>query len=265
MARKARFHNSNETYHIMLRGINRQQIFHDSEDYQQYIKLLGYYKKVSGFTLHAYCLMGNHIHLLLSAQEEPLETIFRRIGSAFVYWYNSKYNRVGHLFQDRYRSESIDTESSFIAVFRYILRNPVAAGICDSAELYPYSSAREYYYSERGITDTRLIFQIMDKQTLRGFLRQENEDKCMDLEDSFRKRYTDTEATKLILREFGTYSPEIGEPKDRKLINDSIKKLIKTGISIRQLSRLTGIPKKIIESALKNNRGDKGPSSSRKR
>ena len=75
-------------YHIMLRGVNRQQIFFDEEDYSCFTGLLKKYKKISGFELYAYCIMGNHIHLLLKEGPEKTETIFRRLGTAFAAWYN---------------------------------------------------------------------------------------------------------------------------------------------------------------------------------
>lgn len=75
----------------MLRGINRQQVFFDKEDYRVFENILRHYKSICDFRLFAYCIMGNHIHLLIRTGSVPLEKIFKRIGSAFVYWYNCKY------------------------------------------------------------------------------------------------------------------------------------------------------------------------------
>jgi len=86
----------------MQRGINQQQIFEDEEDYVKYLEVLETCKTVAGFELYGYCLMGNHIHLLLKTQKEDLGLIFKRIGARYVFWYNWKYRRSGHLFQDRY-------------------------------------------------------------------------------------------------------------------------------------------------------------------
>ena len=73
--------------------------------------------------------MGNHVHLLIQeGNETTLGDVFRHIGSAFVYWYNIKYERVGHLFQDRYKSEPVEDEAYLLTVFRYILMNPVKVG-----------------------------------------------------------------------------------------------------------------------------------------
>ena len=90
----------------MLRGINRQDIFEDEEDFLHFLTVLKECKAICEFEIYAYCLMTNHIHLLIKSGKEPLALVFKRIGSRFVYWYNLKYRRSGHLFQDRYKSEN---------------------------------------------------------------------------------------------------------------------------------------------------------------
>ena len=136
MPRQARRLSESGIYHIMLRGINRQQIFEDPEDYDKFIDVLKACKEVSGFEIYAYCLMGNHIHLLIKPDKEPLELIFKRIGSRYVYWYNWKYNRTGHLFQDRFKSEPVDSDEYFLTVLRYIHCNPVKSGLTDDIFTY---------------------------------------------------------------------------------------------------------------------------------
>ena len=252
MPRTSRITSKTSVYHIMLRSINRQQIFYDEEDYRHFQELLLRYKTICGYSLYAYCIMGNHVHLLIKTGKEPLDTIFRRIGGAFVYWYNMKYERTGHLFQDRYKSEPVNDEKYFWTVLRYILRNPVAAGICSSPARYPYSSAAEYMISEKTITDTEYVLSLREQSALSDYLLHENNDHCMDTEEAACSRCTDKAASLLILQEFGTLSPPAGKPGDRHALSSSISHLLKSGVSIRQLSRLTGISKKIIESSLKN-------------
>lgn len=253
MPRRARLKSQSNIYHIMLRGINRQQIFFDKEDYHAFESILRHYKSICDYRLYAYCIMGNHIHLLIQTGEIPLEKIFKHIGSTFVYWYNCKYERVGHLFQDRYRSEVVLTDKSYLTVLRYILRNPVKAGLCSLPADYPYSSSREYVFMKEGITDTDFTFQLIGAEQLRKYILEENDDQCLEIDESSKKRYSDSSAKELILREFGTFSPLVGKAKEpqRQLLNESIRRLIKAGVSIRQLSRLTGIPKKLVETALK--------------
>ena len=251
MPRTSRVRSSLQTYHVMLRGINKQQIFFDEEDYMYFTKLLDRFKQPCGYKLLAYCLMGNHVHLLIREGEESIGNIFRHIGSAFVYWYNLKYERTGHLFQDRFKSEPVENETYLLTVFRYILMNPVKAGFCQRAESYPYSSAREYLLNRAGITDTDLIRSLPIAETLEDYVNQQNEEQCMDMDETVRKRCTDEAAKQHILRELGSLSPNIGKSKERMALNASIQRVLHAGVSIRQLSRLTGIPKKIIENAAK--------------
>lgn len=134
MPRTARKQSESGIFHAMLRGIDRRIIFQDDEDCVKILQCLVACQKVCGFTLYAYCLMGNHVHLLLREGKEPLSQIFKRLGVRYVYWYNWKYKRTGHLFQDRFKSEPIEDDAYFLAALRYIYQNPVKAGICKKPE-----------------------------------------------------------------------------------------------------------------------------------
>ena len=98
MARTARKLCESNIYHVMLRAVNRQQIFLDEEDREFFLHILVQCREISQFSVYAYCLMGNHVHLLLQTGEEPLPQVMKRIGTRFVVWYNAKYSRTGHLF-----------------------------------------------------------------------------------------------------------------------------------------------------------------------
>ncbi|MBQ4157385.1 MAG: transposase [Clostridia bacterium] len=146
----------------MLRGINRQQIFKDREDYEKFLSALNDVKLIGSFKLYAYCLMGNHIHLLIKEKRKGLDQIFRKIRSRFVYWYNVKYDREGHLFQDRYKVESVDSEEYLFTVLRYIHQNPVKASLCETVDEYEFSSYSEFI-SGQNIVDTGDIFAAMNR------------------------------------------------------------------------------------------------------
>jgi len=90
----------------MVRGINRQTIFEDEEDYVKFIETLQQVKEKSKFDIYGYCLMGNHVRLLLREGGELLSLAIQRMCSSYVYWYNWKYGRYGHLFQERYKWSS---------------------------------------------------------------------------------------------------------------------------------------------------------------
>ena len=129
----------------MLRGINQQQIFEDSEDCEKFVQILKDCKAISEYKLFTYCLMGNHIHLLIQEGKEPIEQVMKRIATRFVYWYNIKYQRVGHLFQDRFKSEPVEDDAYFATVVRYIHQNPVKAGLCKKISDYPFSGYKAFF------------------------------------------------------------------------------------------------------------------------
>ena len=143
MPRQARRKSESGIYHIILRGINQQQIFEDEEDSRRFLETLSKYKEQCGYEIYAYCLMGNHVHILLKEGKENLTLVLKRIAGSYVYWYNWKYHRSGHLFQDRFKSEPVEDDAYFLTVIRYIHQNPVKAGICRNVDGYKFSSYNE--------------------------------------------------------------------------------------------------------------------------
>ena len=244
MPRQARKKSESGIYHIMLRGINRQQIFEDEEDREHFLETLENYKDQCDYTIYAYCLMGNHIHLLLKEGKEDLSVAFKRIAGSYVYWYNWKYHRCGHLFQDRYKSEPVEDDGYFLTVLRYIHQNPVKAKICKKAENYPYSSMGAYL-TFSALVDTEFALSIISREQFIEYHAEVNEDKCLDIEEHF--RLTDDEAKVLIAKIAKCKSASDFQELDTKTRNSCIYKLHRRGLSIRQISRLTGISKKIVE------------------
>ena len=228
----------------MLRGINRQQIFEDKEDCEHFLATLERYKDECGYRIFAYCIMGNHIHLLLKEGKESLTQVFKRIAGSYVYWYNWKYHRSGHLFQDRFKSEPVDDDSYFLTVLRYIHQNPVKAKLCKYAEDYPHSSMREYI-EYPVLTDTSFGLSMLPLQEFIEFHRQQSDDQCMEMEN--RIRLTDEDARALILKIAKCRNAAEFQQLEKSVRNDCIQKLHNKGMSIRQISRLTGISKRIIE------------------
>lgn len=245
MPRKAREQSSTGIYHVMLRGINGQQIFEDDEDNETFLTLLGDCKQISRFKLYGYCLMGNHVHLLIKTTGEGLSQIFKRIGVRYVYWYNRKYQRSGHLFQDRFKSEPVEDEKYFQAVLRYIHQNPVRAGLVDSVKEYSWSSYNDYMKTE-GITDTSFALKLMSADEFIRFSNAENNDCFLD-EKSKTWRMNDADAKDIILKLFGVDNVSAFQSFSPNERNDNIKKLLSAGLSIRQISRLTGVSKRIVE------------------
>lgn len=240
LPRKARQISESGIYHVILRGINKQSIFEDDEDAERFLGIIEGYKGISGFELYAYCLMSNHVHLLIRVREEPLSMIFRRIASKYVYWFNAKYDRIGHLFQERFKSEPVEDDAYFLTVLRYIHNNPVKAGICKRAEDYPLSSYRDYL-SGCSLIDTAFALSIMTLPQLVEFTRSTNDDECMDAFDHVRARFTDADARRVMEDITGCSSVEDFQSLDDADKRGLAAEMIAAGLSIRQISRITGM------------------------
>ncbi|MBQ7183145.1 MAG: transposase [Clostridia bacterium] len=240
MPRTARKTADSGIYHVMMRGINRQRIFEDDEDRDRFLEILKKTKEMDGFDLIAWCLMPNHVHLLIHENEVKLETIFRRIGAAYVYWYNGKYVRTGHLFQDRFKSEPVEDDAYFLTVIRYIHWDPVKAGLCEKPETYAYSSLKNYFEKD-GLHDSGMVLEMMNEEEFREWNTQAAEDKCMDITEQPRKHLTDSRAWALIQRRSGCKNASEFQNLEREKRDAALGKALKEGVSIRQASRLTGI------------------------
>ena len=237
----------------MLRGINKQRIFEDDEDYSKLLQTLWKYRKVCEYSIYAYCLMSNHIHLLMKEGNEDLGNTFRRIGSSYVQWYNSKYGRIGPLFQDRYKSEVVEDDRYFLTVLRYIHQNPLKAGIVTRIEEYTWSSYREFITTngEKKLCDTEFPLSLYSKSlgsalgSFEDFNQQENDDDCLEYEH--RTKLSDYEAAETI-KSIGkiSYAQEV-KTLEITQRNQLIKKLRLSGLSIRQIQRLTGISFEVIK------------------
>lgn len=247
MPRQARKKSNSGIYHIMLRGINRQRIFEDEEDCLRFLETLQKYKSQCEFELYAYCLMGNHIHLLMKEGKDDLTQIFKRIAGSYVYWYNWKYHRCGHLFQDRFKSEPVETDEYFLTVLRYIHQNPVKAMLCQCAEEYSYSSMREYLFGSE-LTDTGFALSMISKEQFVDFHRSENADQCLDISES--DRMTDEEVRMLMQRISKCDNMTDFQLLDKQSRSLCIQKLHEKGVSIRQIGRVTGVSKKVIELSI---------------
>ena len=154
MARLPRFVISGQPQHVIQRGNNRDIIFVSDEDYQYYLQKLGDACKKYECEIHAYVLMTNHVHLLLTPRtENGISKVMQYIGRYYVQYFNFKYQRTGTLWEGRYKATLLDSDSYLLTCSRYIELNPVRAGMVKSPDEYPWSS---YHYNALG-TEDRLI------------------------------------------------------------------------------------------------------------
>ena len=249
MARVARIRSSSGRYHVMLRGINKQTIFESDDDRYRFLSVLEEYTDANKFVLYAYCLMDNHVHLLIEELEDDISTAIKRLSSSYVIWYNNKYERCGHLFQERFKSEPVETDGYLITVLRYIHQNPIKAGLCKSVNDYKWDSYREYI-NEPKIIDNGLCLSLFSdnkdkaRELFVDYMNEDNDDDCLELEEYYKLR--DQDVMEII------YDMEVGSISELQKLNkaerDLILKRLKgtKGVTLRQISRITGISKSLI-------------------
>ena len=132
-------------YHVFARGNNKAPIFFEPADYQRYLDLLRQAMTQFGCRLYAYALMTNHVHLLVqTGSEQPLARPMHMLQARYTMYVNRRYERVGHLFQGRYRGSLIEGNTYLLVLSRYIHLNPVRAGLVADPSEYPWSSYVAY-------------------------------------------------------------------------------------------------------------------------
>ena len=235
-------------YHVIYRGVDKQRIFEDEQDCNKFLDLLRKYQFECDYKVLAYCLMSNHIHLLVGTGGMPLGQIFQHIATSFAIWYNIKYQRVGHLFQARFLSEPVHDASQLLIVIRYIHRNPVKALICQDPAQYGYSSFKDYF--DNDLIDAKIVLELVSKEYFWSYNRTENDDRCIDIEEEAPRVLTDDRAVKIMkdisgcncASEFKKLAPESR--------NKALRAMRRAGISAKQANRITGVPYKLIRRVI---------------
>jgi len=145
MPRKARVILSNTAHHIVQRGHNRAAVFIEEQDYLHYLSILKEWKEKFGTRMYGYCLMTNHVHLILDPAEDvtSIGKLMKRLAGRYTRYFNHQERRTGSVWEGRYKSSPIETEHYLKACSRYVDMNPVRAGMVKHPGEYPWSSYRQ--------------------------------------------------------------------------------------------------------------------------
>ena len=255
MPRKSRENSGTGIYHVMLRGINRQNIFYDIDDYECFLDLLR--RQInpiddnnkylpSRCTVYASCPMPNQVHPLIREKDDSLATVMKSIGVGYAWHYNKKYQHLGPVFQDRFRSEPVNDENYFMLLLRYIHQNPVKAGLVKVVDEYTWSSWREYE-GVHCICSTQPVISRMPFEELKALVFEPLPKMAVVLDiDNERRRKTDEEVGEYIISSFGLRHAQDVLLLTKERQKDFIRQARDFGASIRQIERLTGISFSII-------------------
>lgn len=245
MSRNLRIESPTGYYHVMQRGVGKQILFEDENDYKRYINKLRECKSELDFELAAYCLMNNHVHLLIhSTSIQTISKLMARIGTSYAAYYNTKYDHFGSVFQGRYLSEPISDEKYLRDCTRYIHNNPVKAGIGPAAG-YLWSSYSNYLNNE-GLTDTKPILEYF------GNIESFKEYHGHDCEHQYLECETDLatcdKGLEIIRMHYGTefentlIVKQLCKSERDKIIHE----MKMAGLSLKRIELLTGVSKTII-------------------
>ena len=249
MTNKYRTQSEANMYHITIRGTAKQIIFEDDDDRRFFGKRMRQYFDENGVELYAWCFMSNHVHLLLHAELSIITKTMRSLLVSYAMYFNSRHERTGHLFQNRFDSVPIETEEQLMVAVRYIHRNPSEIP-GQLAEQYEWSSYREYL-GRPFISSTEFVMQLFESRDAFISFHDSWEPEPEDQQHSFtaHKALSDEEAI--------VYAKELLDISlittiaslDKTARNHCLATLKKGGLPVAQIARITGIGRNIVQRA----------------
>ena len=253
MARCPRKKSYTKVYHIIIRGINKQDIFLDNQDLRKFRKEIKRVKEKYKFEIYAYAFMSNHVHLIIKDENENLELIMKSLTVSYSNYFNKKYERIGHLFENRFKSQAIEDESYLKNVVRYVHKNPENAGL----KPYIWTSYYEYMTNKPKLIVTNQVMNLFTNN-MDDFKAYHNiYEKYQDYDKNYEmiSKLQDEDAIKLIrdiLKEPNLIKIQ-NYDKDKR--NEVISKILKIeGITKVQIARILGMNRKTI-SRIENQKG----------
>lgn len=228
--------------HVMVQGINKETIFLTEREKLEYIKLLNQYKNEYHITIIAYCVMNNHVHVLVHVKDiEDLTKYMHKINTSYGIYFNKNRRRVGYVYRDRFKTQVINDEKHLYNCIIYIHNNPVKANICEKANEYRYSSC----YHNAFYTDTELERNIKNNMYVQEFELSEEQNFIL-MEEGLDKEEICNEIIKEIMIKNHRTKEEIRQ--NDELIGLIIKKLkSENDISYRMLESVLGINRKRLK------------------
>ena len=251
MSRKPRLLSKTGMYHIIIKGIGKQNIFEERADYEKMKSIIETVKSEMEFDIYAYCFMTNHVHLFIKEKNfGEISKIMSKILSHYATWFNIKYMRSGPLFNNRYMSEPVEDERYYLNLVRYIHQNPVKARIVGRVGQYQYSSYPDYINGNSFFTDIDFLLDMLSENrstAVESFIELNAAEEEYSFEISASRRKSASDIKMIIKSEFDIDSPALIKGFETELRDAIVKKLVEEmGISKSALERETGISRGTI-------------------
>lgn len=251
--RSRRAMSESNVYHVISRGTGRQLIFEDDIDRLHFLDLLQQAKERYKCLVYAWCLMGNHVHLLIKSPIPELSSCMKSICGGYALYFNRRHERVGHLFQGRYASEPVNDDAYFLTVLRYIHQNPEKSKL-SKTDAYPWSSYCEYAgdFTHASLCDTAFALELIGgpKRFVEFHRHIDNSAICMEIDRVEGNWRSIPESVAPRIARGATQIDDLSILKtlDKPARNSAIGKMRKAGLSVRQIERITGISRGIVQS-----------------
>jgi len=251
---------STQIYHVMVRGNERKTLFLDDQDYRKFVKVLRTVKEEAEYDLYAFCMMNNHVHLLIHDDQNQLPQIMKAINTSFALYFNKKYDRVGHVFQGRFKSEVIEDTPYLLTAVRYIHNNPVKAGLVNNPVQYKWSSYSTYIHDDTGfkdLIDTNTILDLFETErqpALAAFMIFSQQSSAENLIEPWKEEraiISPGQESKFVREYLSQKNMGIDDlnKKEYNMIRRELIKFLKSNsaLTIRQIGELLNIDRNVIQ------------------
>ena len=199
--------------------------------------------------------MSNHIHLLVQEREENISDAMKRVGVIYAQYFNKKYQRSGHLFQDRFRSEPVESAEYFLTLLRYIHQNPLKAGLVEKVDDYKWSSWKEYKMDHVAapLCATKPVLNHFSQQELTELVCTPIEAyNVLDIVNQSPRQLSDDEVKSFLQQSYGIENPLMVQSLDKVRRNEILISARVIGAGLRQLARLTGVSFGVVQKCCKD-------------
>ena len=250
MPRTARQLSNTEVYHIIFRGNDKQDIFYEDKDRYVFLRILKETKAKFNLKIYSYCLMSNHVHIIIRVKNELLSKSMKSLGVKYSLYFNKKTERSGHLFENRFFSKKVENLQYFLTVCKYVHRNPEKAKI-EKTEEYKWSSYQEYVMGTK-IIDTKVLLNYFNNNVLefKKYTLENDDKEYLNRLSEFEilNKLKEDELRDIIKERFDlNFASDVANLNRNE--KDEIMLYLKTveGTNINQISRVTKVTRYYIK------------------